>query len=81
MGNFFSVFSLYSFRGKNGEHSIFLWTLLIIMVPLLAFYEFLPGSLNKLPDYKTNQAKIVRYWHSIMGRLLKIEQNLIFIVH
>jgi len=25
-----------------------LWTLLIIMVPLLAFHEFLPGSLNKL---------------------------------
>ena len=37
-----------------------LWTLLIIMVglTLLAFHEFLPGSLNKLHDY--SQAKIVR---------------------
>jgi len=56
----FSVYSHYiPFHGKNGEHSMYvLWTLLIIMVLLLAFHEFLPGSLNKLPDY--SWAKIVR---------------------
>ena len=36
------------------------------MVPLSAFYEFLSGSLNELPDlgwlYMTSQAKIERLW-------------------
>jgi len=30
---------------------VLLWILMIIMVPLLAFQEFLSGSLNQLADY------------------------------